>query len=164
MQHNLQKWWKMKNTIFARHVLILKYPDWNSRAGKREACLHHGLTGGQRRCDTGGKSLLLSSLNTENLCCAFIVPSLPSLRLLSQHEELEQAREHGLVCPFIKHFSGKKQTSRAKRAFLYHTALRKHDWDLIYYFFLDDKMIRYSYTAVLHLITLIASLSSVSRY
>lgn len=135
MQHDLQKWWKMKNAIFARHALVLKYPDWNSRAAKREACLRRSLTGGQTRCDTGGKSLLLSWFNTENLSCAFIVISLPSLRLLSQHEELEQAREHGLVCPFIKHFSGKKQRSQAKRAFWYHAGLHKLDQDLIFYYF-----------------------------
>lgn len=85
---------------------------------KREACLRHGLTGGQRRSDTGGKSLLLSWLNTENLCCAFIVFSLPSLRLLSPREEPKQAREHGLVCPFIKHFSGKKAEEPSKESFL----------------------------------------------
>lgn len=102
-----------KRNFVARHVLVLKYP----KQEEGEVCLRHGLTGGQRRSDTGGKSLLLSWLNTENLCCAFIAISLPSLRLLSQHEELEQAREHGLVCPFIKHFSGKKQRSQANTAF-----------------------------------------------
>lgn len=65
----------------------------------------------------------------------------------------------------------KKQTSRAKRAFWYHAGLRELDPDLLTcccFFFVffshDDKMIRISYTAVLYLITLIASLSSVSRY
>lgn len=121
------------------------------------------------RSNTGGKSLLLSWLNTENLCCAFIVISLPSPSLLSQHEEPRQAREHGLVSPFIKHFSGKKADESSKESFLIsrRTAqARPRSLFLLFFIFLflDDKMIRFSYTAVLYLITLIASLSSVSRY